>query len=283
MNTKSLFLAACCAFPLTAMSAMWTPGCAKKLSELDPFPCGTDGSCPGGYRCLAQGCVEQVSCPGAGDIATDPKNCGACGNVCATGPNMTAVCGNGVCAPICSGGFGNCDGNAANGCETRVTTDDANNCGQCGRTCQGNACNAGICSPITIATSQKPYGIAVDAANVYWTDQGTGATNNGAIMKAAHTGGTPSALASALFYPMLMALDDGSAYVSVIDKDVGKTLIIKVPLGGGGAGSTVRCERLCRKHRCRCGVCLLGGQQRNRQGFHRRRPRSVGGLGRRIV
>jgi hypothetical protein len=49
----------------------------------------------------------------------------------------------------CNVGFGNCDGNAANGCETN-TQSSVNHCGACGTTCAAvangtNACASGQC------------------------------------------------------------------------------------------------------------------------------------------
>src|SRR5262249_29942371 len=67
----------------------------------------------------------------------------------------TTSCIGSVCAPVCSNGFKDCDGNKPNGCETD-TTSDANNCGSCGNVCSfpnaNVACSAGSCT----ITSCKP-------------------------------------------------------------------------------------------------------------------------------
>jgi hypothetical protein len=54
------------------------------------------------------------------------------------------------CAPLgCGAGSADCDGSAANGCETGTNADNAN-CGGCGVTCTGeNFCQAGVCAPLT--------------------------------------------------------------------------------------------------------------------------------------
>lgn len=50
---------------------------------------------------------------------------------------------------LCNLGFRDCDGNQANGCETRVDGNDRLNCGSCGATCSGSAfgsyCSNGAC------------------------------------------------------------------------------------------------------------------------------------------
>jgi hypothetical protein len=106
----------------------------------------------------------------------DPRNCGACGNVCAGG----AACMNGVCqgggtsgAGGAGGGAGGtgggaggaadggagatggaCPGNAPSSCSVAGTqycanlSQAVNDCGICGRTCgAGNVCSAGVCGP----------------------------------------------------------------------------------------------------------------------------------------
>ena len=68
-----------------------------------------------------------VSCGGVCSIvASDPANCGACGNVCKPTPNTKAACNAGKCDSACNPDFADCDGNPANGCETSTTT-NANN------------------------------------------------------------------------------------------------------------------------------------------------------------
>lgn len=53
---------------------------------------------------------------------------------------------------------------------------DPHNCGVCGNDCMGGACQAGVCVPLpagVLATGQlTPTSIAVDAANVYWVNEG---------------------------------------------------------------------------------------------------------------
>jgi hypothetical protein len=99
-----------------------------------PVPAG----CPAGQTSCNGTCVSTQS---------DVNNCGACNVACVPAPNATPSCAAGVCAPICVPGFGNCNGLAADGCETSLATSSAN-CGACGRSCgAGSACVSGSCLP----------------------------------------------------------------------------------------------------------------------------------------
>lgn len=84
--------------------------------------------------------------PCSPDLAIDPNNCGACGNVCATvhlGSWTTdLVCVAGECKLDCAAHdgvapyFRDCDGVVENGCEADLTQDPTN-CGGCGIVCNG--------------------------------------------------------------------------------------------------------------------------------------------------
>jgi hypothetical protein len=83
------------------------------------------------------------------DLRTSAANCGGCGNACSLPNVATPTCAAGQCAVgTCSAGFGNCDGQAATGCETDLTSDNFN-CGTCGKDCSftngGGACASGGC------------------------------------------------------------------------------------------------------------------------------------------
>ena len=117
--------------------------CGKKC--LDPGkPCVVT---TGAWQCGCNG--TDLTCPvGTGfeciDGRMDDRNCGACGNVCdlsgdggAPYANAYYGCVQSTCdQPKCVGGFGNCDGDMFNGCETDLV-DDAN-CGACGNACPAN-------------------------------------------------------------------------------------------------------------------------------------------------
>ncbi len=98
-------------------------------------PCNTNyGNCDGN---LTNGCEV--------DTRASVAHCGACNNACAPRPNTTRSCVAGACSYACVAGFGDCDGNAANGCEATLNT--AAHCGSCANTCSGGTptCQAGVC------------------------------------------------------------------------------------------------------------------------------------------
>jgi hypothetical protein len=87
--------------------------------------CGI-GSCSSGFA----NC-DGVTTNGCEANLGSTSNSLSCGNVC-TFPNGFAACtGAGCLLSVCDVDFGNCDGNAANGCESNLGTDDLN-CGSCG-------------------------------------------------------------------------------------------------------------------------------------------------------
>ncbi|MCB9617074.1 MAG: SUMF1/EgtB/PvdO family nonheme iron enzyme, partial [Sandaracinus sp.] len=110
------------------------------------------------------------------DTATDPRNCGGCGNVCSP-PGAFGVCEDGTCGlGACDVGFVDLNGSPDDGCEYRClqraeddavcdlrdddcdgrvdedvdTTSDASNCGACGRVCRfaraTATCSVGACA-----------------------------------------------------------------------------------------------------------------------------------------
>ncbi len=95
-----------------------------------------------------------------------PLHCGACGNVCAPLPHATAGCAAGACGiGACDPGFGDCDGNPQNGCETPTNT--LGNCGGCGITCDddGNACTDESCDSGACEHPPVADGAACDDGN----------------------------------------------------------------------------------------------------------------------
>jgi serine/threonine protein kinase len=84
------------------------------------------------------------------DLTISADNCGACGNICMSKPNVaSATCDKGSCSLVCKPGFENCSGGAQDGCETNtMTTPD--HCGGCGKICgsqnvETRSCVNGAC------------------------------------------------------------------------------------------------------------------------------------------
>ncbi|MBS2022773.1 MAG: hypothetical protein JST92_10205 [Deltaproteobacteria bacterium] len=140
-------------------------------TKFDPNNCGTGAaacgnSCSSGANatgvcnngtCAALCSAGFADCDHDGascetNTQTDAANCGACGLKCTSPDNAAASCQTGLCgAYSCSAGFGDCDPNQANGCETSFA-DDALHCGgtSCGAAvaCAGSTpfCTSGACS-----------------------------------------------------------------------------------------------------------------------------------------
>lgn len=103
--------------------------------------------------CEAEQCV--VSCEdGYGDCDSEQDNgcevslddvahCGACDNRCEDATRANAACVMGACTLVCEAGYGDCDGDTANGCETDLTLPGS--CGTCGTVCAGGSQASPVC------------------------------------------------------------------------------------------------------------------------------------------
>jgi hypothetical protein len=85
------------------------------------------------------------------DLLMDASNCGVCGYACpgSTLPSSHGFpkCGQGFCSYECEEGWGDCDSNPSNGCETNLMV-NTGNCGACGNRCDtsaGQPCIDGKC------------------------------------------------------------------------------------------------------------------------------------------
>lgn len=91
-----------------------------------------------------------TACPTDGgavwfNLATDPRNCGACDRRCC----IATVCVNGQCVGDCNPGSQMCPApmpDCIGGFYCADLTSDPNNCGACKQTCApGQICATGVC------------------------------------------------------------------------------------------------------------------------------------------
>ncbi|MEZ4407046.1 MAG: hypothetical protein R3A52_11285 [Polyangiales bacterium] len=242
-------------------------GCEVELPR-DPTHCGACGvTCPGADNASAV-CAEGacgVACadgfgncdgaPGNGcevDLRDTVTACGACGNACAAAPNARAVCAAGRCAIACNEGYGDCDGDATNGCETDLTT-AATHCGACGNACPmaGNGaptCSAGRCA---ITCSQGFADCDGSAANGCEANLGTTVDHCGRCgNRCAVSNGTPACAAGAC------AVATCATGYADCDGDAGNGCETDTRTNAANCGA---CGNVCRFDgagaRCAAGVC----------------------------
>lgn len=162
---SALALAACVLLSICA-----SPGCgsrnvsvgvddgAGRIVPSDAGAPGDQGDASGAVlMCATSACSAPfITCPASKfpcsvDTSTDTENCGGCGNVCPSGDDVAALlggryyCTGGTCRLACDPGFGDCNGDATDGCETSLSC-DSDNCGACGKKCApGEFCHEGEC------------------------------------------------------------------------------------------------------------------------------------------
>lgn len=135
-----------------------TNGCETNTAS-DPGNCGACGtqcnSTNGVPGCNAGKCAIVCSAPYGNcdnnltngcetNTSSSPGHCGGCGKGCAL-TQANQACSNGACTiASCKAGFGNCDGNVGNGCETNLNS-DPKHCGACPTACSAPANAAATC------------------------------------------------------------------------------------------------------------------------------------------
>ena len=99
---------------------------------------------------------------------------------CTAVEGMEASCASGECSYACRDGYVNCDGVAENGCEARLSTDEAN-CGACGQRCVTQRCVDAACV--------SPYAWHVfPSANSFSTSAGQPPDPAGHVLHTDHAG-----------------------------------------------------------------------------------------------
>jgi len=193
------------------------------------------GNCDGN---AANGCET--------DTRTSLTNCGACGTTCAARPNAAAACAASTCGLTCNAGFGNCDGNATNGCETDTRT-SLTNCGACGTICPARTNAAATCAASTCGlTCNAGFGNCDNnAANGCETDTRTSVTNCGACGNICATGASCTAGACVTLPTCTDRIQNGTES----DVDCGGTC------PGCLTGNACRNNTDCRSGTCTTGAC----------------------------
>ncbi|MBX3215925.1 MAG: hypothetical protein KF850_28050 [Labilithrix sp.] len=128
-----------CVSPATSVNHCG--GCNAKC----PTVAHADVTCEAG-DCKVACKPSYHACGGACVVSTDPTACGPGCVVCPVPAHAAATCQGDACGFQCAAGFGDCNREAADGCESNLATDPLH-CGACGRSCNGGTCNAGVCSP----------------------------------------------------------------------------------------------------------------------------------------
>jgi hypothetical protein len=112
---------------------------------------------------------------------------------------------------------------------------DPSNCGACGHSCGGEACNAELCQPSVLAAGQYyPGNIIVSGDRLYWLVAGQ-PSGAGAVMTSLIDGGGVVALATNQSGPQFVAVDATHAYwTNCLSNGTTTTgSVMKVGLDGG--------------------------------------------------
>jgi len=233
--------------------------------------CRADDNCPAGTRCAGSLCVPGCAadrpcaapatcCDGACvDTQSNTAACGACGRMCAV-PNGAPACAGGRCAvDRCTAPFADCNGDAADGCETD-TSGSATHCGMCGRACTfPNAmgeCRTGTCAINRCDTSFADCDTS--PANGCETDLRTTASDCGAC-------GTQCAFANAAATCAAGACATGACNAGFADCDMSPANGCETPTtttdncgACGRSCSFANAASACRDGACALGACRMG-------------------------
>ncbi len=132
--------------------------CNQVCPDLNGAPSCVAGKCRIECDEGFEDCDESVDNGCEVNLDASTTSCGECGEKCDAAAGYSAYCKDGACGQtLCPAGKGDCNGEAADGCETTVSN-DVLNCGGCGIECvAANAnveCVAGKCQ---IASCKGSY------------------------------------------------------------------------------------------------------------------------------
>jgi hypothetical protein len=109
-----------------------------------------------------------------------------------------------------------------------ATTSDPKNCGRCGHDCLGGACANSACQPVTLASGQNlPAYLALDNANVFWTNSGDGTIRSvpiaGGSPRLVATGAVPRVWVVAVTPDVVVWTENGGTRVAGVPRDGGSS------------------------------------------------------------
>ncbi len=203
-----------CTAPYADCNATASDGCEAN-TQSDLAHCGAcNAACPAranavstctagacGFTCMAgfENCDGVADNGCEVDTRVSVAHCGRCGGACSLA-NATAACVAGTCGvATCNAGFGDCDGNAPNGCETDTRT-NVTHCGACGTACAGApnavpACASGACALTCTAGFAECDGVAANGCEV---DTRTSTTHCGGCGRTCNLANATAACAGSL-------------------------------------------------------------------------------------
>ena len=184
---------------LPLLLALTTSACTEMLLGDKPFVLRDDSSAQGG-----------------GGAGGDDNTTASTGGSSVTGTTTGAlVCDNGTTA--CAGA-----------CVTLSA--DPENCGACGHSCHGAACESGLCAVETVAGAvDDPRGVAADDVFVYWT------TGSGQVQRSPKSGGPIFTLAEEQESPGAIVVD--TIYVYWINDTTGS--VVRMAKDGSGKSKSL--------------------------------------------
>lgn len=200
-----MFLASCGGSPadvgFSPPQRACTPGAQVECACPGDAPkgvqsCRADGS---GYDACA--CTANDAGASGGDSGPTP-----------TEPDGGSSATDGGTVTLPDGAVVTPDGRACSG----ALDSDSENCGSCGHSCLGAACQAGVCAFVTLVSNQPaPSGLAVGGGSVFWTTEGTNPDYVGSVfaLSLANPAATPAVLAAgSQNYPRALTFADGALY-----------------------------------------------------------------------